>query len=364
MPGQTTVAQPSWVAADAPENATGPTVVAVSGDKKTVFTLTPLLAEEGQKQVAKWLIRKVVGGKVVHKGMANAPGAFAGPPAVLGDTLLVPVSDGFVYRHTPGTGAANPDTFATGPAWVAAAGPDGSVARPSGATCLIVPLSDTAFLTNDGGRKLNRWDWPKSGRWGATAGGWELHERPAGPGVLLPPAGAGEPPRLLIADTTGSVWLYATDRAADPIRRWRPGTGLPAGSPSSPFAVQPNAAGRPVVAYTVEDRFAVCIDPDKPEPRWSVKVGDDVAARFVGPPSPAGNGRWLVSDLGGRVTVIDEGGAKAATLAIGLPGAVPATAAAVVGDVALAPLSDGSAVVLTLPGAASAPPVPEPAEKK
>src|SRR6185369_7122165 len=121
---------------------------------------------------------------------------------------------------------------------------------------------------------------------------------------------------------------------------------------------------RPIVTYTVDNRFVVCLDPEQDAPRWAVKVGDDLAATFVGPPSPAGAGRWMVSDLGGRVTVIDESGAVAGTLVIGLPGAVPATAAGVVGGGVLAPLSDGSAVVLTLPGASAPAPEPEPAKKE
>ncbi len=341
MPGKTTVAPSTWVIADSPENTTGPTVVTVSTDGKLIFTVTPVLVTENQKPLAKWLIRRISGGKITHQGTAIAPGGIAGPPVVLGDSLLVPATDGSVYRHVLGTGKANPDTLIAGPPWA-------SDRRPADAVCSITPTSDTTFFTNDGSRKFGTWSWPKTGNWGPVGKEWELPERPAGAGVVLPPLAAGDAPRLLLADVTGGVWLYETNRTSQSLRRWRPGNGLPGGKPSSPFIVQADAMNRLVVTYTVENKFLVCIDPGHDAPRWAKKVGEEADATLVGPPQPAGAGRWLVSDLGGRVTLFDAEGEKAGVLPIGLPGVVPAVAAGSVGGGGvLASLSDGSAVVLT-----------------
>ncbi|MBA4067242.1 MAG: hypothetical protein C0501_26750 [Isosphaera sp.] len=352
-PGQTTVAPPAWAAADAPEGATGPTAVAVSADGQTVFTVTPVVTTEDGKTAARYVVRRVVNGQVAHAGAAVAPGPLAGLPVVLGDALLIPAADGFVYRHAPGTGRANPDTFTLGPKWAADA-------KPGDAVCHLTPLSDTAFLASDGGKRLARWEWGKAGP-PTAAGGWDLRERPTGPGVALPPAAAGEPARVLVADVTGGVSLYA-DRGGQPLRRWRPGKdGVPVGKVTSRLAVQPDAAGRRVVAYTVEGA-AVCLDPDRDAPKWVVKAGDEADAALVGAPQPAGGGRWLLTDLGGRVRVVDAGGGAAGELPAGVSGAVPAAAAGSAGGgAALLPLSDGSAVVLTVPVAPE--PIPEPKPK-
>src|SRR5262249_33220410 len=132
----------------------------------------------------------------------------------------------------------------------------------------------------------------------------------------------------------------------------------------SPFVAQADASGRLVVAYTVEGKYLVCLDPDRDAPLWSVRTGEEADATLVGPPQPAGSGRWLTADLAGRVSVFDGSGAKpVASLDIGLPGAVPAAAAGSLGGTAvLASLSDGSAVVIALPAAPEA--APPPGEKK
>lgn len=296
------------------------------------------------KPALKFLIRRIVGGQVVHEGTVAAAAALAGRPTVAGNFLLIPAADGIVYRHLPGTGRTNPDALAPGPSW-------GGDRRAADAVCFITPVSDTGFLTTDGGKKLTHWEWPRTGPFTAGAGKWELRERPAGPGTLLPLAAPGEPGRVMLADVTGSVWLYPADRGGAPIRRWSPGAGLPAGKPTSPFVVQA-VAGRTTVAYTVDNRVLVCLDPNQNAPKWSVRVGEESDAVLVGPPQPAA-GRWLTTDLAGRVTAFDgEGGKPAGSLALGLPGAVPAAPAGTLGgESVLAPVSDGSAVVLTLAAA-------------
>ena len=97
--GRSVAAPVEWVIATPPENATGPTVVAVSADGMAVFTVTPVLAREDQRSIATFVVRRVAEGKIVHEGNVAAPAALAGPPVVLGNSLLLPLADGFVYRH-------------------------------------------------------------------------------------------------------------------------------------------------------------------------------------------------------------------------------------------------------------------------
>jgi hypothetical protein len=297
------------------------------------------------------VVRRVTEGRVVHEGMATAPGSLLGSPAVVGDALLLPLSDGFVHRHTAGT-KPNPDTLTAGPPW-------SGERRTADMVCHITPVSATAFLTSNGSQKLTKWDWPAGGRWNPTGVSFELRERPSGPGVALPAAAAGGSGRILIADVTGSVWLFDADRADKPLRRWRTGAGVPVGQPTSPLVVQSDSNGRTLVAYTSANRFLVCLDPDREAPVWVVRPGEDADAPLVGAPQVAAKG-WIVTDLAGRVTLFDAPtGKPQTTLEIRLPGAVPAVAARPLGSSAvLTALSDGSSVVIPLPVGAPPPPMP------
>jgi outer membrane protein assembly factor BamB len=348
LPGQNTPAPADWVIAPAPVNVTSPTAVAVSMDGKTVFTVTPVLVRENNKDVAKFVIRRVVEGVVTHDGIVAAPAPLAGPPIVLGDSLLLAAADGFIYRHIPGTGRLNPDSLVAGPPWTS---------DRRGSQAFLTPVSESMFLTNDGGKKMSRWEWAFSGRWN-PGGTWELREPPASPGLTLPPVDGAR--RLLIADVTGSVWLFPNERGGQPLRRWRPGAGIPIGKPTSPFVAQSDARGRLVVAYTVDDKYVVSLDPNKEVSLWSAPIGEETEAILVGAPQPAGDGRWLATDLTGRVLVFDGTNPKpTATLGVGLPGAVAAAAGGSLGGTAvLTPLSDGSAVLLALPEPSAVAPPP------
>lgn len=337
--GETRVAEPDWLLAPTLENITGPTVVATAADGKTIYTITPV----GPAGAAKFLTRRFVEGKLVHTGTVSAPAALAGSPAVLGESLLLPTADGFVYRVIPGDGKLRPDTLAPGPRWW-------EDRRNPNAVCFVTPVSDEAFLTSDGGKILTRWTWPAGRNWGPGGMTWELRDRVATPPLVLPPPASGGVARLMVADASGGVWLYPLDRNA-PLRRWRPGGPVPVGKPTTRFAVQPDPNGRQLVAYVVEGRHLVCLDPDKDTVLWVKATANDPSGTLLGAPLSAGTGRWLVTDLSGRVVVFEgDTGKIVASGEVGLPGAVPAVAGTLVdGARVFVPLSDGSAVVVSLP---------------
>ena len=278
--GRNIAAPPEWLIAAPPENATGPTAVAVSADGKMVFTVTPVVVREDQKEIAKFVVRRVSEGRVVHEGTATAPGALAGPPAILGDVLLLPLSDGFIYRHNVGA-RPNPDTLTAGPLWA-------GERRSADAVCHITPLSASAFLTSNGSKKLTKWDWPAGGRWSPTGVSMELRERPAGPGVLLPSGRMGN--QVAIPDR-------GCDRERLDVRCG------PCGSAPSPLAAGRSRARRathiaarcyrPIPTdgrswhTPVRNRFLVCLDPDREAHLWAVRTGDDPEAALVGAPQVA-----------------------------------------------------------------------------
>jgi hypothetical protein len=113
--------------------------------------------------------------------------------------------------------------------------------------------------------------------------------------------------------------------------------------------------------YTVEGRHVAGLDPDRETPLWVFHTPDDPGGELVGSPQPTADRGWVVTDLAGRVAVLDaESGARRFGAAVGLPGAVPATAGVAAGPGrVLCPLSDGSAVVVTPPESA-----PDPGKEK
>jgi outer membrane protein assembly factor BamB len=335
--GQTLPAPPGWVLESAPANATGPTTVVPSGDGKTVYTLTPV-NRDGPKLV----VRRVTGGKLAQSDEIVAPSAVAGQPVVVGGTLLIPTADGFVNRYVPGTSPLRPGSLEPGPQWLGE--------RKPGHTCSITPLTNSSFATSDGSKKVNRWEWPATGKW-TLANFWDLRGEVTGAGVALPPAEAGGPPRVLFADSSGSISLFAADRPGAPLRRWQPGaeSGIPSGRPSSPLATQAGS-GRSAVVYAIDGKLVVAIDPTGPAKLWQAQTGEDAMSVLVGAPQPTGDDRWVLTDLAGRVVVIDGStGALLVAKSVGLPGAVPSAPSGTAANVILTPLSDGSAVVTELP---------------
>jgi hypothetical protein len=280
---------------------------------------------------------------VDHEGSTTAPAPLAGQPVAFNGSLLLPAGDGSIYRLTLGDGRSRKDHLDRGPTWRL----DHRVTNP---VCFLLPVTGDAFLASDGGKVLKRWSWPAGG-WVDDGMKWEVRQPVAAPPLLLPPAG-GKPARLLVADTTGGVWLYGLDRTDPPLRRWVPGktVALPGGKVSSGFAVQTDPAGRQLAAYTVDGKHLVCLDLDADQPRWVISTGDDPGRAVVGLPHPMGDGRWLATDLSGRISVLDaDTGRPVVTREVGLPGAVAQTPGVPVGDSrVLVPLSDGSAAVVEL----------------
>ena len=332
--GQSVPAKPGWVLGAPPAGATGPTVVAVGPGGKVVFAVTPVT-----RDVPKFVVRRIESGKLVYESEAAAQSPMAGAPAVVGDSLLIPTADGFVNRFVPGDGRVRPGSLTPGPGWRADRRSDRSA-------CALTPLSDGAFATSDGGKRVTRWEWPAAAnaRWSLSTA-WELRQEVAGAGVAVAPEGDG-PPRVLFADASGGVWAFAADRAGPPLRRWSAGEAVPAGKPSAALVSNGDAA-KPAVALVIDGKTVVALDPNRKDALWPMPPSD---LAVVGAPQAVAGDRWVVTDLTGRVLVLDGAtGAALETKSVGLPGAVPASASGASADLALAPLTDGSVVVIELP---------------
>src|SRR5262249_53477440 len=134
----------------------GRTVAAASADGSVVYTLT-LVRHQGKPAVA---VRKFVGGRMERDGRVPAESPLARPAGVLGDTVVFPAANGFVYRVAwaePGVkdeGRFDRVTLAPGPRW-----------RPldranSQAVCFLAPLGADRLAVSDGERTISVWLWP------------------------------------------------------------------------------------------------------------------------------------------------------------------------------------------------------------
>jgi hypothetical protein len=322
----------------------GRTMAAASADGSVVYTLTPV-RHQGKPMLA---VRKLVGGRAERDSRIPIESPPAGAPVVLGDTVVFPAANGFVYRVAwvvPGAKDENRFDRATlvpGPRW-----------RPLDRTnpqavCFLAPLGDDRLAVADGERTTTVWVWPSGGAEQPSGTTWTLPQ-PVATAPLLLPARETMPGRVLVADVTGGVWLFAADRGGAPMRRWRPdGTEVPVGKPTSGLAFQTGPSGGLSVAYVVDGRNVLFLDPDQENWRWAVRGEDGVERVIVGSPQPAGGGRWLVTDLGGRVTLFDPATRQRTVVGeVGLSGVVPVSAGVLAErSRVVIPLSDGTAALI------------------
>jgi len=351
-PSATLLAGADQLLAPLPLQRAGVTQFATSADRSLTAVVTPYEEVERDRRQLRLLIRLIHDGKMAHDGHVTVPALLAGPPAFLDQTLLLPLADGLIYRHLPGQGLASPDRLEPGPLW--------RIERREGAasTALLCPIGKDSFLSSDGSRTLKRWLWPAGNRWN-DGGEWTLRERPVVPPLPLF-RNDGSASHFLLADTTGNVWLYAANRIDAPQRRWRPGSALPLGQPTSAFSLTTDAQGRWRVTYTVANRLVVCLDPLQDAPLWVYRPAEEHTAALVGPPLPLPDGDWLTVDLSGRITrLAGKTGQALATSQLHLPGIFPVAAPCLTpGQDVLLPLSDGSFVLHPLPAPPAKTPTP------
>ncbi len=300
-----------------------------SADGKTAWVLAPEADNNGRRL----RVRCVAGGKLTVDVVVPLPDEPAGRPVALGESVLLPLANGYVYRFTPGD-----RQLTVGPLWRGDAGGE----KPE---CFLTPLAGDEFLATDGGRRFLRWRWPVGAKPEKTGGPWEARAP-----IAVPPAAVG--PRFASLDAAGTMFLFDADKpGADPVRRWRGGakSPIPAGRPTDrPTTL--TAGGRTLLVYAVDRRHLVAIDPDKAEPAW--------VARDLVPAEAGGLTGWtlagsrvLATDQNGRVVALDASTGKEL-------GRVPAPPAGTVAVAPAVPLSSGQALLILEDGSAATVPLP------
>lgn len=327
----------SWSLAPPLADAAGPTALAATPDDSTAWAVTP----HSSGATSAFTIRQVAGNAVASEARIPAPGKLAGAPLAFGNGLLLPLTDGFVYRFDRDT-----KRLTAGPVWR-------DIRMDTDAVCFLTGLTGDEFLATDGNREAKRFSWPADGsEWKRVGEKLTARERIALPPVIIPGNGDRKKTTVLLADQTGSAWLYDLDDW-NVLRRWRSGgiSTIPTGPPKGKLALQRDASGKTSAAYIVDGKAIVILDPDAEAPRTASAAEEIAGSAFVGSPCPTADGRWIAVDLSGRCSVIDGAtGERSALLECGSPGTLPITTGTLVGQREfLVPLADGSAALVQIP---------------
>jgi len=276
------------------------------------------------------LVRQILPDQPLKEFPAIAIGQdmLAGPPALVGTTLYLPLSSGKLSRLAIGT-----NNLAGGPDWKTAT-------LGENAQGYVLPLAGDELLVSNGVRGLSVFSWPASGfqfKRQAT-----LNNSIASAPIALPAASGT--PRVVVADTGGQVQLLDGDNLS-PILTWNVrqmqlGTEVTGG----PYLLGSGPSAR--VLVVVDRTHVVCLAADSRLPIWKYRVKGDGLA---GSPRVVGDALSL-SDVPGKFESLDPATGQPLGGSFPVLGALPAAPSAApvdAGDGRLfAPLSDGTLLVL------------------
>jgi outer membrane protein assembly factor BamB len=255
--------------------------------------------------------------------------ALAGTPAIVGQSLIVPLADGTLRRFPLPPAESRSEG---GPNWRAER-------ADVDARCHLVALGADEFLATDGSRGVTHWRWPQHTQTFKMVPEDEapalLPARIVAAPVLLPSIELGIPWHLCVADSDGNLSLLQGPTLR-PERTWPLGGKITAG----PFR------RGPYVGCIVERNRLFWIDPAKADPLWEYRTRGQ---GIVGQPQLVGD-VLVVADLSGRFIALEPATGKARGPGYGLKASASpaATPVAFGSDAAFVPLTDGTVFLLSL----------------
>jgi outer membrane protein assembly factor BamB len=270
-----------------------------------------------------------------------------GRPALVGGHVILPLANGTLVRLPLPLPAGNTEAE-SGPSWRAdRVDPD--------VRCHIVALSGSRFLTTDGARGLAVWEWasdsdrpvplPADRFEGVTL---ELPRRVTGLAMV-----PGKESQVVVSDSDGNLSLInvQANGGLAILRTWSLGGPITTG----PFIRNTSEGVR--IACVVDRARLVWIDPSQAKSLWTYQSpGDD---GIVGEPEFAG--QWLVvADQSGFYVALDAKTGQAQGDGYQLGGSIAPAATPVLfqKDRLLAPLSDGTLMLLGVERLTAKRPVP------
>jgi outer membrane protein assembly factor BamB len=255
----------------------------------------------------------------------------AGTPALVGQSLLLPLADGTIRRFPLPLAEGR---WQGGPNWRAAGADDD-------ARCHIVALNADEFITTNGSRGLTHWQWRQNeqtfqmipmDKTGPTV---ELPARIVSAPVVLSSANAGADYQVCVADSQGNITLLQGPELK-PERSWPLHGQITAGL---------FRRGQ-YLGCVVDRRRLVWLDPAKAGVLWEHTTQ---AEGIVGQPQLVGE-LVVVADLSGRFVGLDpaNGKVRGSSYTLKVAAAPAATPVPYGPDTAFVPLTDGTVVLLPM----------------
>lgn len=312
--------------------AVSPAVVATSADGSRVCVAVHESSEKGQHLSLRVFVNGKPDGDEREIGVASG---VAGNAVMIGDHLLLPLADGFIYRISLTKPADLPsdearrknDEPVRGPAW------RGGRAKAD-AVCHLTATADGQFLFGDGNVGAFRRKWPADQPEPEKAGGsWEVAGPLTGPAVALT---ADKKEWVVAADPFGVAVFEAAKPSTDPVRRWQGAAegDLPAGAGGKLTVVGVK------VAWAVGGRAVAQAAPANDKPDWVFPLPADAGEVVAIAPLPDG---LLVTCSAGVVLELSTSGELMAEAAPAATGPLAVAGATRIGEgEVLIPLSDGT----------------------
>lgn len=329
--GEPTTAVIAGVLAAPAKEPSAPAQCLHSADGSQVWVLIPEATETGKRL----RVRHIADGAAKPDAMVSLPDLPAGSAILAGDSILIPLRDGAVYRVASGG-------LAKGPLWRTGANAD--------AVCYLAAAGADEFLATDGAEAETgavAWKWPADGAPQKRGGPW----RARGP-ITAPPAvlAAGDGLRFAVADSAGIVRLFELAKQSEPVRQWRGAAdgAIPPGPAGGRLDVL-SAGGEPRLVYAANGRHIVCLDPQAADPAWVARglVADD-GPEVVGW-SLLGN-RLFVTDQTARITAVEwDTGKQLPDVPVGFVGLAAREMVPTADNRGLIALGDGTATVIPIP---------------
>lgn len=296
-----------------------PAVTAVSADGSRVWVAVHVPTPEGMKLS----VRVIRDGKPEgDERTMSVPAGLAGNAVAVGDHLIFPLANKFLYR----IGLKDADAT-QGPAW---AGPNAK----ADAVCRLSVTADGQLLYGDGNKLLFRRKWAADKVEAEKTGGpWELVSPLTGPAVSVTADGKE---LVFAADGSGVAVFDPSKPTADPVRRWQgvAQSELPPGRATSLLAV----AGQ--VYWSAGGNAVAMASHGSEKPSWIFPMPAD-AGEVVGITTlPSG---VLVTGSSGVVFELSDAGELKSEASLPAGGPRSTAAGVRVGDRdVFLPLSDGS----------------------
>ena len=234
------------------DRSSAPARVAVSADGKDVWTMLLESSSEGtQLKLQKFTEGKIAGATAVS--LLDQP---AGAALAFGSRLLVPLTNGYLYRIDIADKALK-----KGSVWRGA-----TVKAPT--TCYLSPAGPDGYFATDGNSEVSQFTWPSDKDEAArVAGPWD------GRGKLSLPAlgfASGETNLLVTGNDAGGICLF--DRAKplrEPIRTWKGSAKgpIPEGAATQQFTAIEGPDG-PRLVYSIKRESLVCLNSTADAPEW------------------------------------------------------------------------------------------------